>query len=632
MLLNLLMILVIVGVVVYAAYHYYKVLRLEEKFEIAENPYTVDYLVQTVNTMFSDMMAADPRDMNLSREELRSRERQRKELMEAFRMAGFGDKESKEYITLRIKDIIRKKEGVRNVLDIDENTINRVIHFDEPERLSDRDMFEILMYVYRKKYGDMGLDKYFKDFELDKPIQNERTGEMMYDVTSERVRSSYFVVMKDYELSYPAKLDILSARIFAQLSKGAAEILFDFPLDEIDCGVSGIPKGSFKIAQIEDMLKEGTDSGTISYSYQSIWIMRSALKIHLSFLGFESQKELVRVCQNIYKYNAMEMISSAKPYIIGTMINGSRIVVTRPSASSSWAFFARKFDSVKNIAPEKLLVDRNKEIAITMVKWIVRGYLSFVVSGGMGTGKSTFLKSQIRFIPAENAIRVYEISPELNLSYTYPERNIMGLSETGSIKLQELLDLGMKLNSDITVIGEMASQESVSYYIQSNRKGSKQAMGTIHTKTVRALVDYMRDSLVGYNNKQAAEEAVVEAVNIDIHLEKEKDHRFVERITQIVPLSDRRYPSQLPENAHLSLEEKALMDDMEYKHRITDRQLYTERDLVVYKDGAYHLVNLPTDDIIARIKNVLTAEEEAQFDRDMLILQKLEEKEGMKVG
>lgn len=619
--------MMIIGIILLAVcafyYYYYRILKEEEQFDIPENTYTIDYLVQITAQTFADMQAQDPKDMNLNKEDLLNKERQRTELREALKKAGLGDRESKEYIILCIRDLMRKEENRETILDIDENTIDNVIHFDNPSLLSSRDKFEIMMYFYRQKYDDRGLTQFVDDFHLKEPTVNEE-GEIYYDITDEMISNAYEIVMQENFLSYSNKLDILARRIFAQFKgNGAIEILLDFSIDEIDCGVSGIPKDSYEIKQIVELFKDKEKRKKIHYSYKSIWIMLSALKIHLSFLQFESQKELIRVCQNIYKFDATEMLSRNKGYVIGTMISGNRIVVIRPPMASSWALFVRKFDSVPSIRPELLFTDKNAVIPITMIKWLIKGFQNMVISGGMGTGKTTTLKSLVRFFSADLAFRVFEISAELNLQYAYPLRNIIALQETEFIKLQEEMDLGMKLNSDITIIGEMASKESVSFYTESARKGSKMAIGTIHTNDPDSLIAYTRDAIPGYSNERAAEEAVVEALRIDLHLEKKKDHRYIGYIAEIVPLNERRYPSQMEDIPERTIEEWERIDHIEYMHRRTDRRTYTVNYLVRFTEDGYVLCNMPSERTMLSIRNNLTSEEEEQFNKDMDLLKKI---------
>ncbi len=640
MFLNIILIIALLGLAAYFIYYYYKLISKADNKELPENPYTLEYLVRTVTDIFAERQASNVRDMNLSRDELANKQRQQEELRKALHQSAFGDKESKDYIILSIRDMMRRSSSQGGVLNIDEETIERVIPFSVPNRLKAQDKFEIMMHLYKKQFDDQGLTQFLKDYEMLRPHIDKGTGDIHYEVNPQMIDEAYDDVMKDQELTYFDKLDILSHRIFSKYKGfGAADILFDFAIDEIDCGVSGIPKDAYKIKQVIDLAKNDNGKNKIlQYTYRSVWVMVSGLKVHFSFMGFDSQQELVRVCQNIYKYDASEMLSMKKGYVIATMVNGSRIVVVRPPMASSWAFFARKFDSVKSVDPMSLLtnrkatIDENPIIPVIVLKWLMRGYQNSVISGGMGTGKTTLLKSIFRFLPADLATRVYEITAELNLEYTYLYRNILALEETEIIKMQEMLDLGMKLNSDITILGEMASQESVEWYVQSARKGSKLAIGTIHTKTVRALISYVRDSMHGYSNERAAEEAAIEAIKFDIHLEKEKDHRFLERITQIVPVDDRRYPSQMPEAENRSVDENHMLDEMEYQHRITDRQLFKERNIVEYRDGKYHFNCRPTEDIMLSIRSVLSNEEEKQMFADFKMLEELEKKSNDKTA
>lgn len=623
MIVNIILIIGILVAIGFFIWYAIGILKQEEEFIIPDNPYTIESMINVTAEYFAEKQSTNVRDMNLSKEEALQQEKQRNELREAEYKAAYGDREAKDYLILRIRDLMRKKENRKTILDIDESNINKTIHFDNPKAMKPRDKFEILMHIYKKKYKEDGLKQFFTDYKLKEPIVDEE-GEIHYEVTAEMIDDAYTDVMRNHQLTYNDKLDILARRIFAGYKgNSAADILFDFAIDEIDCGVSGIPKGSYIIKNIEDMFKDKKKSKKYKYSYQSIWIMLSALKIHLSFLEFDSQDDLIRVCQNIYKYNAMEMLTRRQPYVIGTMIDGSRIVVVRPPMASSWAFFKRSFDSTPSIAPSALLTDKNAIIPITIVKWIVKGFQSSLISGGMGVGKTTFLKSLIRFMPGHLALRIYETSGELNAQYAYPWRNIIALQETESIKMQEELDLGMKLNSDVTILGEMATKESVDHYVQSDRKGSKLAIGTIHTTSPRAMIDYMRDALPGYSDKKAAEQAVVEAVRFDIHLDKLKDHRFLDYITEVVPITDRRYPSEKEENAHLSIEQKKNLDSMEYYKRQTDREQCTFREIVKYENGVYVLKNLPTERTMLAIRNNLTSEEEEQFLADMKMIQEI---------
>jgi len=116
---------------------------------------------------------------------------------------------------------------------------------------------------------------------------------------------------------------------------------------------------------------------------------------------------------------------------------------------------------------------------------------------------------------------------------------------------------------------------------------------------------------------------VAEAINIDCHLEVRNGHRYIERITEIVPIRDRRYPSEI--YTELSTDEKLKLDRIEYMHRITDRTLFTTVNLVEFRDGRYIFANMPSDATISKIERMLTADEKKSFYEELAIMKKMSE-------
>lgn len=88
-------------------------------------------------------------------------------------------------------------------------------------------------------------------------------------------------------------------------------------------------------------------------------------------------------------------------------------------------------------------------------------------------------------------------------------------------------------------MGEVASGSVAAWMVQMSQTGSLFTLFTHHAKTTDNLIKYMRNSLLTCNifqNERVALEQVTEAINFDIHLEKDiNGHRYIERITEIIP-------------------------------------------------------------------------------------------------
>jgi len=101
------------------------------------------------------------------------------------------------------------------------------------------------------------------------------------------------------------------------------------------------------------------------------------------------------------------------------------------------------------------------------------------------------------------------------------------------------LDLQKKTDGTVNILGEVASAPVSSWLVQMSMVGSLFTMFTHHAKTTKALIKYMRNCLLShgaFTNERIAEEQVVDAINFDIHMEKDiTGHEYIERITEIVP-------------------------------------------------------------------------------------------------
>ncbi len=606
--LNIILIVLIAAFLIGFLFWYFTRLTKSEEQLDFENPYTIKHITDEVSEEFSNALKVNLKEQNLTRRELEAREAAKQELRISLKESAYGNPIAKKYIKNFIKDIIRGK-----AIDITEENVNNVISFDNPVRLSAREKFDIMLHFYMKEYKKDGLTQLIEDYGWLEPKVDE-DGDFLYEVTEKDVDEAYkdFISVIEH-IDYADKLEIISERVFAEYKGfGAADILFDNAVDEVDGGVSGIPFTGYSNSDVE-----------MPYSFESIWVKVHGIDLKLSFLSLGSHDELVRICSNVYKHNAPYALSRRKPTVVSTMIDNSRVVVSRPPASDSWEFFVRKFDSITSLDPYVILKDENNIVPVTMMKWIIKGYINIIISGMQAAGKTTTLKSILKFVPKSENIRIQELSFESNLRNAYPDRNISTLQETDSFSAQEGLDLEKKMNGSYFVFAEVATAEGASWLVQTAQVGNKATIGTHHGKTIKDLIISMRNNLLdsqsgaGFQSEKAAEEMVARAINIDFHMESVGGHRFCSRITEIIPIEDTRYPSELPENDALSVDEKIKLDTMENYKRGTDRAVYTTRDLVVFEDGKYVFKNLPSKRLMDKIYlNLKSEDQKTLFEKE----------------
>ncbi|MEK3713921.1 ATPase, T2SS/T4P/T4SS family [Paenibacillus sp. FSL R7-0333] len=541
--------------------------------------YDMNEIVQFLRRAFEEIIASSLYEGSPSEEEYNRRKARRRELQKALRSCMHGDLSAKRYVKLYMKDLLLQTYG------LDEGNADKVIPFGHANRLTSQDCFDILLYTFKKDYGQNAFNEMVSKYNLD-TLHRLPDGSKGYKVTEEQIRSIYSA--EHPGLSFQDKVEVIVQRAY-QIYKGLGVIdeLRDQNIDGVNGGTSGMPPD---VVQTTDFLEYTKQQHFLPQSYDAVWTFYRGKSLHLEFLSFGSEKELKRVCQNIYGFGNPGQLNESKGYIINDMADGSRVVVVRPKMAESWAFFVRKFnDSLVEL--EQQITDEGAPLAIEMLEFLILGHQVTAITGRQGSGKTTLLKALIKYIDAKN-IRIQETSFEIWARKMYPGKNILSFRETPSVSGQDGLDVQKKTDGAVNIVGEAATHSVVSYVIQAAQVASEYTLFTHHGKTLPNLISALRNSLVAsgaFSNEKIAEVQVVEALGFNVHLVLRAGKRYIERITEIIPAdSQYEYPQEY-KNQETSMEKlDAFMDTIsEYFGRMTDRRAYSYTDIIVWEAGEY---------------------------------------------
>lgn len=563
----------------------------------------IPYLIEEIKELLYQLTTTQL-DSFIGSKELYERElNKRVSLKKALRGCTNGSDEDKQYIIDVIADLLR------NYL-IQQHEIDQVIYFNKPKFMSAKDMFDIIVYRYTKEYGKNALTKLIEEEGFDQGVKVEEETVPVYRITEGMIKEAFF--KRQIQLTYEDKINIVAQRIY-ELYKGfgSIDIVRDMAIDGVSGGVSGVVN-----LDITSSIEEFQSYNFKPHNYDSIWIFFKGKSIHLEFLSFGSEKELKRVCQNIYRYNKAGQLSENIGYKVNEMRDGSRVVVVRPPFSESWAFFVRKFH-LKNIELEELFHEESAIEMIGFLKFLMKGGRITSVTGSQGSGKTTLLMALIRHIYPTLTLRVQETAFELHLRKLYPKRNILTFKETETVTGQMGLDLQKKTDGSVNILGEIATDEVSVLMLQMAQVASLFTVFTHHAKTVKDLVLNLRNSLLKCNvfrDEKVATEQVVSVLDFDIHLNKDYEgNRYIERISEIVAIeSQSDYSYQYREK-----EDKiaAFMDTVvEYFQKRTDTICYEERIIYRYNQGEYEWVQKITEEQKNKMKQRMTVEDSLLFD------------------
>ena len=615
---NILLILVVLIVAGYGIYYSIKKKKnaeVEETINVDDKTYTIEKMIEFVKKRLDEITKINLYDIGLSEEELKRRKNKKYELKKALKGCTYGDVNDKKYVKELIFDILEKEYGVT------ETNISKSIPFDVPSMLTPQDKFDILIYAYKKEFGYEALTELIKKYNLAQLKYVEGETKPSYVITDNEIEEIF--EKENIVLSFSDKLSVVVQRIY-QRYKGYSSIdeVRDMNIDGVSGGVSGLPESFLsQVAQTDSDYLQQVSEHRVPRACDSIWIFFQGKSIRLAFLSFGTEAELKRVCQNIYKYNNPGQLSDTNGYKINEMKDGSRVVVVRPSFSETWAFFVRKFDVKRSTLEQWFKGEPGSDESIELLKYLVKGARIISITGEQGCGKTTMLMGMIENIYETMNIRVQETAFELHLRKIYPTRNILTFRETETISGQEGLDVQKKTDGSVNIIGEVATDPVASWMIQAAQVASKFTLFTHHAKTFPNLVTALRNSMLRagvFKNEKTAEEQVIQVLNFDIHLTKDfRGKRYVERITECIPIEDKNEYTFDHRNEK-TLEgkfDKFFDNATHYFEKVTDRQLYTYRNILEYVDGEYIITNPITQENLREMRLNMDDTDLENFDK-----------------
>lgn len=596
-----------------AAYLLYKFLNpaaaLQVKMDAPDKrKYTIKEMTSFLKKTINEMTGSDLYDLALDQEDYERRQRKRSELKSAIKGSTSGNIYDKMYVKQFMFDVYQQLYGMN------ETNIDAVIPFEDEEKLTAQDKFEILLHLFKKNYGYKALAALIDKYGLDKQKRMIENGETpSYIVTEAEINAVY--AREHVPLSFEDKLQIVVQRIYQSYKGfGVIDEIRDMTIDGVSGGVSGMPDTTGDLD--DEMAAHKTLRQLPADGNHSVWIMYKGKTIHLSFLSFGSQLELKRVCQNLYKYNNPGQLTETNGFIVNELKDGSRIVVMRPPFAESWVFFNRKFDltytSLEQFLdpPDRKQRFENTELPIGLLPFLMKGARVTAITGDQGTGKSTLMMAMMRYIYGWLTLRVQEMAFELHLRKLYPQRNIVTTRQTDTISGQKGMDVQKKSDGAVNIIGEVATDEQASWMIQAAQVASLFTVFSHHAKTSFQLIFSLRNSMVKsgmFRNEQIAEQQVVDVIHFDVHLNKDADgRRYIERITECIPLLD---TSDYPQDIDAAT--------MEYYRRMTDKRNFKAVDIVKFVDGAYVAGEAISQKNREEMKKYMTAEDRDSFDRFM---------------
>lgn len=264
-----------------------------------------------------------------------------------------------------------------------------------------------------------------------------------------------------------------------------------------------------------------------------------------SKLHFESKEKLEDVIQSIVS-NVNRIVNEASPIVDARLKDGSRVnVVLAPVALNGPVVTIRKFPE-KPMTMEQLIESGSitKEAA-EILGLMVKAKYNIFISGGAGSGKTTFMNALSNFIPKDERIITIEDSAELQIknieNIVRMETRNANTEGKGKITVRELIKSSLRMRPERIIVGEVRGPEALDM-LQAMNTGHDGSLSTGHANSAEDILKRLETMVLGAVNMpiEAIRQQIASAIDIVIHLSRIRDKsRRVVEISEVIGIADK---------------------------------------------------------------------------------------------
>jgi len=240
----------------------------------------------------------------------------------------------------------------------------------------------------------------------------------------------------------------------------------------------------FGLGPLEPLLKDPTISDILVNTYKQVYIERFG-KLSETGIRFQSDRHLMHVIEKIVSMVGRR-IDESVPLVDARLADGSRVnAIIPPLAVDGPSLSIRRFGR-KVLSNEEML--RNQTLTPHILEFLgscVEARLNIVISGGTGSGKTTFLNAMSRFIPEHERVITIEDTAELQIqleNVVRMETRPPNIEGKGAIACRQLLMTALRMRPDRILLGEARGGEALDM-LQAMGTGVEGSMTTIHANS-----------------------------------------------------------------------------------------------------------------------------------------------------
>jgi len=289
---------------------------------------------------------------------------------------------------------------------------------------------------------------------------------------------------------------------------------------------------------ISRFLKDETVTEIMVNNHREIYIERGG-RIFPTDVQFANEAHLRRILDKIVA-QVGRRVDESSAMVDARLPDGSRVnAIIPPLSLNGPAMTIRKFAQRRLEMHDLVGLGTISEQMGEFLGLCVRARLNVLVSGGTGSGKTTFLNVLSSFIPAEERIITIEDAAELKLDQRHwlrLESRPANVEGSGLVSIRDLLRNALRMRPDRIVVGEVRGPEALDM-LQAMNTGHDGSLSTVHCNSPRDAISRIETMVLmaGFELPvRAIREQVASALHLIVHIERLHDgSRKVVRITEV---------------------------------------------------------------------------------------------------
>ena len=289
---------------------------------------------------------------------------------------------------------------------------------------------------------------------------------------------------------------------------------------------------------LQELLDDPSVTEVMVNGIQGIFLERDGALIHWG-KTFEKREKLEDIVQQIVA-GCNRAANESSAIVDARLSGGARVnVVMPPVALNGPIVTIRRFPE-DPISMEKLIAWNSISAEVVgFLRKLVRAGYNIFISGGTGSGKTTFLNALSDFIPKDERIVTIEDNAELQIrgvpNLVRLEARRPNEEGEGQITIRDLIRASLRMRPDRIIVGEVRGEETIDM-LQSLNTGHDGSLSTGHGNSPRDMLSRL-ETMVLMDLEipiAAIRRQIASGIDIMVHLSRMRDRS--RRVLEIIEI------------------------------------------------------------------------------------------------